>query len=115
MFGALAWSACAIAQPVNKEILPLGLSHFGCGSFAFTVKGDTLVEDQTGDVYRILQNNRYGIVASASMSEFVPNLKKSVVAFFSIAIDRTTGQALWTEGVLGRPMESPIQLTCKAT
>lgn len=109
-----AWSAAAIAQPANRDKLPLGVEHFACGSFAFTVKGDTLVEDQTFDVYRVLQNNRYGIVATSSVSEFMPNLKKVIVAFWSIAIDRSTGQALWAEAVSGRLPEPAIQLTCKA-
>lgn len=80
----------------------------------FTLTGDALVVDQTQDVYRILQNNQYGIVATSPMSEFVPNLKKVIVAFYSIAIDRSTGQALWAEEVSGRPPETAEQLTCKA-
>ena len=108
------WNAAAMAQSANQDRLPPGVDHFACGSFAFTLKGDSLIVDQTGDIYRILQNNRYGIVATSSMSEFVPNLKKVVVAFWSIAIDRNTGQALWAEAEAGRPPEPPIQLTCKA-
>lgn len=107
------WSAPVMAQPASTDKLPPGVEHFACGSFAFTLKGDSFVEDQTGDIYRILQNNRYGIVATSSMSEFVPNLKKVVVAFWSIAIDRSTGQALWAEVETSRLPESAIQLTCK--
>jgi len=103
-----------MAQPTSKDVLPLGVKHFVCGRFALTVEGDTLVVDQSGDVYRILENNRYGVVATSSMSEFVPKLKKVIVAFFSIAIDRSTGQGLWAEGVTGRAPESSVQLKCEA-
>lgn len=107
------WNVASMAQPTSTDRLPPGVAHFACGSFAFTLKGDTLVEDQTGDIYRILQNNRYGIVATSSMSEFVPNPKKVVVAFWSIAIDRSTGQAMWAEAESGRLPEPAIQLTCR--
>lgn len=114
IFGVIIWSAASMAQAGMKDALPLGVEHFSCGSFVFTVKGGTLVEDQTGDIYRIVQNNRYGIVATNSMSEFAPKLQKVVVAFFSLAVERSTGQALWAEGEAGRPPESAIQLTCEA-
>lgn len=102
-----------MAQPADKDKLPIGVEHFACGDFGFTLKGDTLVVDQTRDVYRILQNNRYGIVATSSMSEFVPKLKKVVVAFWSIAIDRSTGQALWAQAEAGTPPETAVHLTCE--
>ncbi|HEX5278678.1 MAG TPA: hypothetical protein VFW28_01240 [Micropepsaceae bacterium] len=106
-------SAVAMAQPANKDKLPQDAEHFACGNVGYTLKGDTLVLDQTQDVYRILQNNRYGIVATSSMSEFVPKLKKVVVAFWSIAIDRSTGQAVLAEEESGSAPEAAVQLTCE--
>lgn len=102
-----------MAQPANTDKLPLGVEHFACGDIGLTLKSDTLVVDQTQEIYRVVQNNRYGLVATSAMSEFVPKLKKVVVAFWSIAIDRSTGQALWAAEEVGTPPEPAAQWTCE--
>lgn len=69
--------------------------------FGYTLEDDALIVDQTGDVFHILQNNQFGIVASGSISEFVPIRKKAVIGFFSIAINKSTGDAVQADGVIG--------------
>jgi hypothetical protein len=57
----------------------------------------------SGDAWTILQNNQSGFIATAAQSEFVPTLNKHIVAFDSIAIDRTTGRAVWAMGRADMP------------
>jgi hypothetical protein len=103
--------ATALAQS-NKDALPLGTTQFVCKwgddvtdekvhGIRFTIQGGSLVTAQgeiTGAIWHVLENNKYGIVATQSESEYVPQLKKTIVAFFSIAIDRATGNAVESDG-----------------
>jgi hypothetical protein len=104
--GVIFSSAVAVAQS-TKDALPVGATEFVCGwgnearpghGELFKIENGSLMTEQTGDIWRILQNNQFGFVATQSESEFVPKLNKKIVAFWSIAIDRTTGKAVQADG-----------------
>ena len=68
------------------------------GGEAFLIENGSLVTEQTGDRWTILENNEFGFVATQGISEFVPTLHKKIVAFWSLAIDRTMGKAVFANG-----------------
>jgi hypothetical protein len=104
---AVGLGAGAIAQPPAGDTLPVGATRFVCrwgtepaphGGQAFLIENGAMVTEQTDDKWTILQNNQFGLVATQSMSEFVPRLNRKIVAFWTIAIDRTTGKAVMASG-----------------
>jgi hypothetical protein len=100
-FGAVVLVTEALAQSPSGGALPVEATAFVCHwgteagrGEAFEIENGALITQQTGDTWNILKNNQFGFVATQSQSEFVPRLNKKTVAFYSIAIDRTTGKAV---------------------
>ncbi len=112
----LAIAICAHALPIHADETWVCVwgdpKESGNRAFEYTLKGNTLTVDQTGDTFRVLENNEYGIVATGSMSEFVPIQKKPIIAFFSMAIDKSTGKSLRSDGVIGEANEGVLSGTC---
>ena len=57
----------------------------------FTVEGDELVDGTFGQRYRILQNNRYGLIAAWSIAEIEPTQSEPSIASWSVVIDKRNG------------------------
>jgi len=107
VFRFVAIAGAAMAQSPTGDALPIGATRFVCqwglepaphGGTAYLIQNGSLVTEQTDDKWTILQNNQFGFVATQSMAEFVPRLNKKIVAFWTIAIDRTTGKAVMASG-----------------
>jgi hypothetical protein len=67
----------------------------------FLILGNELVEAKTNDRYRLLQNNEYGLVATYAISEIEEGQKKPTVGVIAIIINKTTGEFMWENAILG--------------
>jgi len=109
----------ALAQS-NKDTFPMGATEFACHwgtekgpGEVFDIRNGSLETRQTGDVWTILQNNQFGLVATQSMSEFVPKSNRKFIGFWSIALDRRTGHAAYSEGTTDSGSPVGMRGTCK--
>ncbi len=74
-----------------------------------------MIEDEPiPESYRILQNNKYAVIATMAIAAIPPGHSKLSILSRTFVIDKSNGELLWSNLTLGEPdsMNKPIHGTC---
>lgn len=88
--------ACTFVSKISKAPILIG----------YKVIGDELLEtfgSGTQDRFKLLQNNRYGLVGVSSISEIEPGQTRPTVGGSMVVIDRVTREFWFATTITGQP------------
>jgi hypothetical protein len=80
----------------------------------FQVSPPDLIETESNDRYRLLQNNGYGLVATEAISAIEEGQQKPTVGASTIIINKGTGEFWWGTMIAGQAafLSKPVQGKC---